>query len=76
LAYLNAVNDTAQDPGPRIDVDFGRIIMYQCSALLAVESMNQANKAARDKTAMVVVCATKLLMYISSKRYHGKKGMA
>jgi hypothetical protein len=41
-----------------------------------MESMNQANKAARDRTAVDVVCATKLLLSLSSKRYHEKKEMA
>jgi hypothetical protein len=40
LKYLNAVNDAAQYPGARVAVDCSRIIMYQCSASLAVESMN------------------------------------
>jgi hypothetical protein len=38
--------------------------------------MNQANKAARDKTAVDVVCATKLLLSMSAKIYHKKKKMA
>ncbi len=76
LKYLNAVDDAAQYLGARIDVDFGRIIMYQHSASSAVEPVNQDNKAARDRTAVDVVCATKLLLSISSKRYHEKKEMA
>jgi hypothetical protein len=54
LKYLNAVDDAAQYPGARIDVDFGHIIMYQHSVSSAVESINRANKAARDRTAGVV----------------------
>jgi hypothetical protein len=38
--------------------------------------MNQANKAARDRTAVDVVCATKLLLSMSAKRYHEEKEMA
>jgi hypothetical protein len=76
LKYLNAFNDAAQYPGARIDVDFGPIIMYQHSASLAMESMNQANKAARDRTAVDLVCATKLLLSLSYKRYHEKKKIA
>jgi hypothetical protein len=72
LKYLNAINDAAQYPGARIDVDFGPIIMYQSLASSAVESMNRANKAARDRTAVNVVCATKHLLFMSSKRYHEK----
>ncbi len=76
LKYLNAVDDAAQYPGARIDVDFCHIIMYQRSASLAVESTNRANKAARDRPAVDVVCATKLLLSLASKRYHEKKEMA
>jgi hypothetical protein len=73
LKYLNSVGDAAQYPGARVDVDFGRIIMYQHSASLAMESINQANKAARDRTAVDVVCATNLLLSLSAKRYHEEK---
>ncbi len=76
LKYLNAVGDAAQYPGARVAVDYSCIIMYQRSASLAVESMNQANKAARDRTAVDVVCTTKLLLSLSAKRYHEKKEMA
>jgi hypothetical protein len=58
LKQHNAVSDAAQYSGAKVDVDFGRIVMYQQSASLAVESINQANKAARDRTAVDVVCAT------------------
>ncbi len=75
LKYLNAVDDAAQYPGARVDV-VGHIIMYQHSDSLAVESMNRANKAARDRTAVDVVCATKPLLSLSAERYHEKKGMA
>ncbi len=76
LKYLNAVDDAAQYPGARVAVVYSRIIMCQCSASLAMESMNRANKAARDRTAVDVVCATKLILSLSSKRYHEKKEMA
>jgi hypothetical protein len=76
LKNLNAVDDAAQYPGARVAVGYSRIIMYQGSASTAVESMNQANKAARGRTAVDVVCATKLLLSLSSKRYHEKKEMA
>ncbi len=76
LKYLNAVDDATQYPGARVAVDYSRIIMYQHSASSTAESMNQANKAARDRTAVDVVCATKLLLSLTSKRYHEKKEMA
>jgi hypothetical protein len=75
LKYINAVNYAAQYPGARVDVDFGHIIMYQHSASLAVESMNRANNAARDRTAVDVVCATKLFLSLSAKGYHDRKEM-
>ena len=37
--------------------------------------MNQANKAARDRTAVDVVCATKLLLSLLSKRNYEKTEM-
>ncbi len=76
LKYLNAVDDAAQYPGARVAVDYSCIIMYQRSASSAVESINRANKAARDRTAVDVLCATKLLLSLSCKRYHEKKEMA
>ncbi len=76
LKYLNAVNDAAQYPGARVAVDYSRIIMHQCASSLAVESKNRANKMARGITAVDVVCATKLLLSLSSKRYHKKKEIA
>jgi hypothetical protein len=38
--------------------------------------MNRANKAGRDRTAVDVVCATKLLLSLSSQRYYDKIEMA
>jgi hypothetical protein len=70
LKYLNADDEAAQYPVARVAVDYIHTIMYQHLASSAVESMNQANKAARDRTAVDVVCATKLLLSLSSKRYH------
>jgi hypothetical protein len=40
LKYLNKVDDAAQYPEARVAVDYSRIIMYQHSSSLAVESMN------------------------------------
>ncbi len=76
LKYLNAVDDAAQYPGARGAVEYSHIIMYQHSVSSAVESMDRASKAARDRTAVDVVCATKLLLSMSAKRYHEKKQMA
>ena len=39
----------------------------------SVESMNKANKPARAKTAVDVVCSTHLLVEMCSIRYHAKK---
>ncbi len=45
------------------------------SASLAVESINPSNKVARDRTAVDVVCANKLLLSLSAKRYPEKREM-
>ncbi len=66
---------STQGPELLLIIDYSRIIMYQRSASLAVESMNRANKAARDRTAVDAVCATKLLLSMSAKRYHEKNKM-
>jgi hypothetical protein len=77
LAYLNAVDDAAQYPEARVAVDYSGIIMYQISASSAMESMNQANKAARDRTAVDVVCATNSFCLCQArgimrrKKWHG-----
>ncbi len=76
LKYFNALEDAAQYPAARVALDYSHIIMYQHSASLAVESMKRANKADRDRTAVDVVCATKLLLSLSAKRYQEKKEMA
>jgi hypothetical protein len=76
LKYLNALEDAAQYPAARVALDYSRIIMYQHSPSSDVESMDRANKAARDRTAVDVVCATKLLLSLSAKRYQEKKEMA
>ena len=74
--YLNTVNDIAQYPGARVEMEgYGKNFMYQHSASSSVESMNRANSAARDRTAVDVVCATKLLLSMARKRYHDKKEM-
>jgi hypothetical protein len=44
------------------------IVMYDCTALSSAESMNQANKAARARTAVDVVNAVILLLQLESKR--------
>ena len=49
--------------------------MYQRSASSAMESMNRANSSARARIAVDVVCATKLVSSMASKRYHDKKEM-
>jgi hypothetical protein len=73
LKYLNALKDAAQYPAAKVALDYSPIIMYQHSTSSAVESMNWANKTSMYRTAVDVVCATKLLLSLSAKRYHKKK---
>ena len=72
LKYLNTLDDKEVYPGARCELG-GRIFMYQRSASLAVESMNQANKSARARTTVDVVSSTKLLLKLCASRYQVKK---
>ena len=47
--------------------------MYLHEASSSVESMNKANKPARARTAVDVVCSTHLLVDMCSNRYQAKK---
>jgi hypothetical protein len=47
--------------------------MNQHSASSSVESMNNANKPARARTAVDAVCSTHLLVEMSSIRYQDNK---
>jgi hypothetical protein len=75
LKYLNTLPDDQQYPGARCDRDNGdtQVYMYMHEASSAVESMNKANKPARAKTAVDVVCSTHLLVEMCSIRYQAKK---
>ena len=76
MKYLHTVDNVAQYPGARVEMaGYGNNFIYKHSASSAVESMNSANRSARARTAVDVVCATKLLLSMSSKRYHDKKEM-
>jgi len=74
LKYLNTLPDDQQYPGARCDRDDGdtQVYMYMHEASSSVESMNKANKPARAKTAVDVVCSTHLLVEMCSIRYHAK----
>ena len=75
LKYLNTLEDDQQYPGARCDHDPGETkgYMYLHEASLSVESMNNANKPARARTAVDVVCSTHLLVDMCSNRYQAKK---
>ncbi len=72
LKYVNTLDDKEVYPGARRELG-GRIFMYQWSASLAVESMNQANKSACARTAVDVVSSTRLLLKLSASRYQVRK---
>jgi hypothetical protein len=69
LNYLNSLEDCEQYPGARCSKDPDNIFMYQRSASSAVESMNQANKPARDRTAVDVMQSMKLIVDLESRRF-------
>ena len=78
LKYLNTLPDDQQYPGARCDRDDGdtQVYMYMHEwheASSSVESMNKANKPARAKTAVDVVCSTHLLVEMCSIRFPAKK---
>ncbi len=59
LKYLNTLDNKEVYPGVRCELG-GRIFMYQRSASLAIESINQANTSACAKMAVDVVSSTRL----------------
>ena len=76
LNYVNNLPDDEQYPAARVDVSGNYdIYMYQRSASSSVESMNRANKAARDRTAVDVVQSMKLLIDLETNRFNEKKEM-
>jgi hypothetical protein len=76
LNYLNSLEDCEQYPGARCSQDPDNIVVYRHSASSAVESMNQANKPARDRTAVDVMQSMKLIVDLESLRFESKKEMA
>jgi hypothetical protein len=76
LNYLNFLEDCEQYPGAQCSQDPDNIFMYWCSASSAVESMNQANKPAKDRTAVDVMQSMKLIVDLESRRFKSKKEMA
>ncbi len=72
LKYLNTLDGEEVYPGARCELG-GRIFMYQWSASLAIELMNQANNSACARMAVDVVSSTRLLLKLSASRYQVKK---
>jgi hypothetical protein len=72
LHYLNAVNDDEQYP-TAISKD---VYMYQRSSSSAVKSMNRANMAVQEKTAVDVVNSTILLLKLESVQFNKNKSKA
>ncbi len=72
LKYLNTLDDEEVYSGARCELG-GRIFMYQRSASSAIESMNWANKSACARTAVDVMSSSRLLLKLSTSRYHVKK---
>jgi hypothetical protein len=65
LQYLNAVNDDEQYPAARCAVNKG-VYMYQLLSSSAVESMNRADMAVQEQTAVDVINSTILLLKLES----------
>ncbi len=73
--YLCNLPDTAQYPAARCGMGEG-ICMYQRNASSAAESMNQANKPVREKSAVDIVNAVMLFLKLENKRHQEHKDMA
>ena len=79
LAYIGLVPDHQQFPAARIahgasnGVD---VYMYQRSSSSTAESMNAANKAVRDRTAVDPVNAMILMLKLESKRFGSNRDKA
>ncbi len=76
LQYLaRGVLDTSQYPGARCDMG-KNIYMYGRTASSGNESMNNANKRARERYGVDVVVATMILLQLAAQRYANKKAVA
>jgi hypothetical protein len=75
LNYINSLEDHEQYPGARCS-QAENIYMYGRSASSSVESMNHANKPARDRTAVDVMQSMKLIVDLETGRFNEKKKMA
>ncbi len=75
LKYLGTLPDNAQYPAARCAMGED-IYMYQRNASSSAESMNQANKPVREKSAVDVVNAVMLFMKLEHKRHEERKEMA
>ena len=74
LKYLATVDDDSQYPACRVEkTEHKEVYMYRRTASSSVESMNRANRAAREKTAVDVVQAVKLLIDLETSRFLRKK---
>jgi hypothetical protein len=67
LNYINLLQAEEQFPRARCSQDPENIFMYGRSASSSVESMNQANKSARDRTAADVMQSIKLILDLESR---------
>jgi hypothetical protein len=68
LRYLNTINDHQQYPCARVSMGED-ICMYQRSASSSVESMNNANKSVRARTAVDPVNSSMLLLQKENERF-------
>jgi hypothetical protein len=68
MEYFNKLNDTAQFPSARCNMD-PSVYLYDHEASSGVESMNNANKAVRNHSAVDPVNSIILLLNLEAKRY-------
>lgn len=75
LNYINFLEDYEQYPGVQCSQDPANL-MYQHPASSTVESMNQVNKPAWDRTAVDVMLSMKLVVDLETRQFNASKGMA
>ena len=77
MNYVNALNNHEQYPGVRCHQHEGQLIyMYGRTASSSAESMNHANKPARDRTAVDIMQSMKLIVELETGRFNAKKEKA
>ena len=75
LGYLARVNNVAQYPGARCGMG-DDVCMYGRTASSGNESMNRANKCARERYGVDLIVASMIMIKLAATRFENKKAVA